>query len=83
MVIISYTTNAYIDLKNIFLYISNDSFLNAKRFTKELKNHIKTLKAFPEKGRQIMPEYYPTLRQVLYKTYKIIYTFKTIKSLFM
>jgi toxin ParE1/3/4 len=79
MVKIIYTTPASIDLNSIFVYISNDSVVNAKRFVRLLKNHIKSLKEFPEKGRQISPETFPTLRQVLYKSYKIIYTYDANK----
>lgn len=79
MVKLIYTTNASIDLNSIFLYISKDSFVNAKRFVRSLKDHIKTLKEFPEKGRQISSESFPTLRQVLFKTYRIIYTFDANK----
>lgn len=75
MVKLFYTTPASIDLQHIFIYISTDSVVNAKRFVRLLKNHVKSLKEFPEKGRQIAPEKFPTLRQVLYKSYKIIYTF--------
>jgi toxin ParE1/3/4 len=79
MVKLIYTVNASIDLNSIFLYISNDSVVNAKRFVRQLKSHVKTLKEFPEKGRQISPERFPTLRQVLYKNYKIIYTYDANK----
>jgi toxin ParE1/3/4 len=75
MVKLVYTLNASIDLNSIFLYISNDSVVNAKRFVRSIKNHIKTLKEFPEKGRPISPESFPTLRQVLFQSYKIIYTY--------
>ncbi len=79
MVKLIYTVNASIDLNSIFLYISNDSVVNAKRFVRLLKSHVKTLKEFPEKGRKISPERFPTLRQVLYKSYKIIYTYDANK----
>ncbi len=74
MVKIFYTIPASLDLHNIFLYISNDSVFNAKRFTRLLKNHIKILKEFPEMGRQILPLTFPNLRQIIFKSYKIIYT---------
>ena len=79
MVKLIYTIPASIDLHNIFIYISTDSIVNAKRFVRLLKNHIKSLKEFPEKGRPIAPEKIPTLRQVLFKNYKIIYTYDADK----
>jgi toxin ParE1/3/4 len=75
MVKLVYTTPATTDLRNIFLYISNDSVFHAKRFVQQLKTHIKSLKNHPEKGRLISPDRFPSLRQVLYKSYKIIYTY--------
>ena len=79
MVKLIYTLPASIDLHNIFIYISSDSIVNAKRFIRVLKDHIKSLKQFPEKGRQISAKTFPTLRQVLYKNYKIIYTYEADK----
>ncbi len=79
MVRLIYTIPASVDLQNIFIYISTDSVVNAKRFVRLLKNHIKSLKEFPEKGRPIAPYTFPTLRQVLCKNYKIIYTYDADK----
>ena len=75
MVELSYTKPALQDLKNIFTYIANDSRLNARRFADAIKEHIKTLKVHPEKGRPIFPQKFPDLREVLYKSYRIIYSF--------
>lgn len=49
MVRLIYTIPASIDLHNIFIYISTDSVVNAKRFVRLLKNHTKALKEFPKK----------------------------------
>ncbi len=76
MVKLSYTRPALTDLYNIFLYISNDSIVNARHFVRELKDRIKTLKSNPEKGRPLFPDRYPAIRQVLHKSYRIIYQFK-------
>ena len=76
MVNLVYTHSARNDLKSIFLYISNDSPLNAKRFIFILKERIKTLKNTPEKGRPLFPEKFPTIRQVLFRSYRIVYVFK-------
>jgi toxin ParE1/3/4 len=72
---LAYTKPAIADLHNIFVYISNDSIINARHFVTEIKSRIKTLKSDPEKGRPLFPERYPSIRQVLYKSYRIIYQF--------
>ena len=79
MVKLIYTVPASTDLHNIFIYISIDSVVYARKFVRLLKNHVKGLKENPEKGRPIAPETFPTLRQVLYKNYKIIYTYDADK----
>ena len=75
MVELLYTRPALQDLKNIFTYIANDSKLNARRFANAINEHIKTLKDHPEKGRPIFPQKFPDVREVLYKSYRIIYSF--------
>ena len=44
MVKLQYSKPALIDLQHVFLYISNDSVRNAKRFVQALKDRIKILK---------------------------------------
>ena len=67
MVKLSYTKPALADLHHIFVYISNDSVTNARRFVYMLKERIKTLKTFPEKGRPLFGQKYPGIKQVLYR----------------
>lgn len=75
MVKVQFTKSASLDLKNIYHFIARDSKFHAKRFTNALKNRIDSLSQFPEKGRPIYLDEHPTIRQVLYKSYKIIYDF--------
>ena len=76
MVKLFYTKPGLEDLKNIHDYIATDSSKAAKRFTSALKEKIKILKNYPELGRSIYPDKFDNLRQVLYKSYRIIYQLK-------
>lgn len=76
MVKLQYSKPAVADLRSIFLYISNDSPANAKRFVRQLKERIKIPKSYPEIGREIFPGKFQNLRQVLHKSYRIIYQYE-------
>ena len=75
MVKLQYSKPALIDLNNVFLYISNDSVQNARRFVHGLKERIKILKLHPELGKTLFPQRFPYVRQVLHKSYRIVYMF--------
>ena len=76
MVKLQYSKPALIDLQHVFLYISNDSVRNAKRFVQALKDRIKILKSHPELGKPVFPQRFPYVRQVLHKSYRIVYMFQ-------
>jgi toxin ParE1/3/4 len=76
MVKLQYSKPALADLRAIYLYISNDSPANAKRFILKLKDRIKILKFYPETGREVFPDKFSSLRQVLHKSYRIIYLYE-------
>lgn len=73
MVKLKYTFTALADLKSIHDFISKDSPANARRFIFELRNHITVLKKHPEFGFPAYPERYEKIRQVLFKSYRVIY----------
>jgi toxin ParE1/3/4 len=75
MVELKYTKSALEDLNSIFLYISHDSVFHAKRFTKNIENQILVLKKYPEIGKPLFSYRHPNVRQLIYKSYKIIYEF--------
>ncbi|SFQ09117.1 type II toxin-antitoxin system RelE/ParE family toxin [Parafilimonas terrae] len=76
MVNLFYTRPALNDLKNIYSFIAIDSPTAAKRFIATLKEKIKVLKQYPEIGKPIYTDKFDNLRQILYKSYRIIYHFK-------
>lgn len=60
-------------MENIAEYISADSEFYAKKTIREMKNLIDNLKLFPNMGKMV-PEYNDiSIKQILYKTYRIIY----------
>ena len=75
MVALRYSHTSLTDLKAIHDFIAKDSVANAKRFINDLRQHITVLKQYPEFGFPTYPERYKNLRQVLYKSYRIIYLF--------
>ena len=79
MVKLQYSRPALIDLYHIFLYISNDSVTNARRFIKALKDRVKILKLHPEIGKPVFQQRFPYIRQVLHKSYRIIYSYQNDK----
>src|SRR5689334_14500032 len=79
MVKLEYTNNAFTDLKSIRNYIAGDSVHFAKLSIVELRNKIEELKVYPETGKPIYPDKYKNLRQLLHKSYCIIYYFENSK----
>lgn len=68
-----WTLNAINDLDSIGEYISSDSETAAKKFVREIIDKADTLAIQPLKGRPI-PERIPGgYRQILHKSYRIIY----------
>ena len=76
MVKLKYSRPALTDLHNTFLYISNDSVVNAQQFVRTIKNRIKILKSYPETGMPLFPQKFTYVRQVLYKSYRVIYMYE-------
>ena len=79
MVKLEYTRNAFTDLKSIRNNIAKDSVHFAKLSIIELRNKIEFLKAHPETGLLFYPDKYKNLRQLLFKSYRIIYHFENNK----
>lgn len=75
MVALRYSHTSLADLKAIHDFITKDSVANSRRFITELRQHITVLKKHPEFGFPAYPDRYKNLRQVLNKSYRIIYLF--------
>ena len=79
MVKLEYAKSAFADLKSIRNYIAEDSAYYASLFVKELRNKIESLRISPEIGKPLYPERFKDLRQLLHKSYRIIYHFENSK----
>lgn len=75
MVKLQYTAKAVKDLNGIYSFISPDSILYAKAFIAILRQRVTILKKYPEFGHPFFPDKFKGLRQVTYKSYRIIYHF--------
>jgi len=76
MVEIKWTNHALEELDDIANYISKDSPKYAQILVKQIYEMVGHLKQFPKLGKKV-PEYGdPELREILFKTYRIIYLIK-------
>jgi len=76
MVKIKWTNHALEELDDIANFISIDSPKYAQILVKQIYEMVSHLKQIPKLGRRV-PEYGdPELREILYKTYRIIYLVK-------
>ncbi len=76
MVEIKWTKNALEELDDIASYISKDSPKYAQILVTQIYEMVSHLEQFPKFGRKV-PEYNdPNLREILYKSYRIIYLIK-------
>lgn len=70
---IYWTDNAIQDLSEIKAYIARDSELYAIRFIEKLINGIENLSIFPEMGRIVPEAQDKTIREIIFRPYRIIY----------
>jgi len=76
MVNVKWTKNALEELDDIAGYISRDSPKYANILVKQIFEMASHLQQFPKLGREV-PEYdNPNLREILYKSYRIVYLIK-------
>ena len=73
MVKIIWSPLARNNLKRIFDYISADYPKIARKFTKNLVKQVKILEKFPLSGKKVSELYFSENREIIYKSYRIIY----------
>jgi toxin ParE1/3/4 len=75
---ITWSNRAINELEAIFEYIARDSKDNASSTAENIKEQVKRLNVFPESGR-IVPEIgNPNIREIIYKSYRIVYRIESI-----
>ena len=61
------------DLQEIYNYIAKDSVYYAIKTTKQIINKTQIIKSFPYVGRKVQTYNSENIRELIYKSYKIIY----------
>ena len=77
MVKINWSEKARIDLINIYNYIYYDSKYYASKTLIEIINSSDILKLFPNSGRKVPEFQSDNIRELIYKSYRIIYVFNS------
>ena len=75
-----WSPSARLDLKEIVSYIAEDNAEIAQRFGLSLIDATKSLASFPEKGRVVPELRSPQVREVIFRTERIIYRVQGAQS---
>jgi len=73
MVLIEWTDRSLEDLNEIHDYIARDSKNYANLFVKKIYETVQKLKDFPNIGRVVPEVNNPSVREVIFQNYRIIY----------
>jgi plasmid stabilization system protein ParE len=68
------------DLREIVRYIAFDNPTVAEKFGFELINKTRALAAFPEIGRKVPELNDPNIREIIFKSYRIVYRVRKDKN---
>lgn len=78
---VSISNEAYEDINSIYEYISRDSFKYAEKTSTDIYSLIYRLEQSPYLGRYVPEVKDKRLREVLYKSYRIVYTVHEEKNI--
>ncbi|MEJ2252360.1 MAG: type II toxin-antitoxin system RelE/ParE family toxin [Candidatus Lokiarchaeota archaeon] len=73
MVRIEWTDRSLEDLKDIYNYIARDSKSYANLFVQKIYKKVQKLKEFPKLGRLVPELSIPSVREIIFQNYRIIY----------
>ena len=73
MVRIEWTERSLEDLNEIHSYIARDSKNYANIFVKKIYDTIQKLKIFPNIGRVVPETNNPSIREIIFQNYRIVY----------
>jgi len=73
MVRIEWNERALEDLNEIYEYITRDSKNYAKLFVKKIYENIQKIKDFPNIGRIVPEVNNPSIREIIFQNYRVIY----------
>jgi len=74
---IKWSERAFKSLEGNFEYIARDSLKYAKIFVRDIRSQINALKETPILGRQVPEMHNQNYREIIYKSYRIIYRVDT------
>ncbi len=78
---VNWTEAALADLQEITAYIAKDSYVYAERIADRILKAPRILKKFPNSGRRV-PEFSDdSIRELIYRSYRIVYQLKKIRAL--
>lgn len=73
MVRIEWTDRSLEDLNDIYNYIARDSKSYANLFVQKIYKKVQKLKEFPKLGRSVPELDIPSVREIIFQNYRIIY----------
>jgi addiction module RelE/StbE family toxin len=73
MVQIEWTERSLEDLNEIHDYIARDSKSYANLFIKKIYNTVQKLKEFPNIGRMVPEVNIPSVREIIFQNFRIVY----------
>jgi toxin ParE1/3/4 len=73
-----WTEEARSDLRNIRDFIAHDSPRHAELVVSELIAVVRRLESFPESGRMVPERRESTLREVIWRNYRIVYRYPAV-----
>ena len=68
------------DFREVKSYIARDSLLAAERFANLLSSKIKILGMHPEIGRKVPDFQDPTVREIIVKSYRVVYKIDSLNK---
>lgn len=74
------SSDALIDLERIVAYIALDDVAAAERMGNQLLDAALSLTTFPERGRMVPEFRRPQLREIVFRSYRIIYRVKNVDN---
>lgn len=77
---LSWSRAAEFDLRDLVNYIRIDNPVAAEEFAAAILDKIDLLSDFPEMGRVVPESNDPTLREIIHRSYRIIYRFVAATS---
>lgn len=80
MTVVLWTPSAREDLREIYRYIAHDSPQYADFVVSAISGAVTRLELFPESGRIVPEDGRPEIREVIWRSYRIVYAYVRAKD---